>query len=265
MQLLLKTLLDAQLADVVGAAVVAFFVAAFYALFFRLVDAADVTHHMAGQLSVGIVAKQPRLDVHPRKTKTLGSKPGHLFVTQAGADGQGLKTLGLVAQLLEAALVPWLDIHQLPECLNGFFQVPHLGGRDLQRVSRVIGRQDNAVAVQNQAAVRHNGDHRRAIGLGLLVQVFMPHDLQINQPGSNQNKSEKNRQTRNQHPRTKARQVSFDVAQFSHASATRRGPKSAQQDRGDAKRADQVQHEPRNRLRRAAGGRPPRGAGSYTK
>ena len=124
-QLLLKTLLYAKFADVVRAAVVAFIFAAVNGFFFRLVDAAYVAHHMTAQLAVRVVAKQPCLDVHTRKAKTLGREAGHFFVCQAGADGQRFKVLGLFAQPLETPFVAQLNINHRAQRSDGFFKISH--------------------------------------------------------------------------------------------------------------------------------------------
>ena len=87
-QLLLKALLNAQLADVVGAPVVALVVAGLNDFFFCLVDAADVANHMAAQLAVRIAAEKPRLDVNAGKTKALGRKTCHFLVGQSRANRQ---------------------------------------------------------------------------------------------------------------------------------------------------------------------------------
>jgi hypothetical protein len=47
------------------------------------------------------------------------------------------------------------------------FAAPPRDGGDLQRVGRVIGRQHDAVAVDDLAAVGHHRHHRDAVGLGL--------------------------------------------------------------------------------------------------
>jgi hypothetical protein len=176
---------------------------------------------MAGQLAMRVVAKQPGPDVHARKTETLGRKTRDLFVGQPRADGQGLEIAGFLPQLFEAALVARRDLHQPAQRLDGFFEVADLGRRDFQCVGRVIGRQHDTVAVQDQATVGHDGDHRRAVALRLLIEVVMADHLQINQPGRHQCESKQHRQAGHQHAHTEAGQVSFDVAQFSHGPVTR--------------------------------------------
>ena len=165
----LKTLLNAQLADVIGAAVIALVFTFFDAFFFALVDAPDVTHHMAAQLAIRVAAKQTGLDVHTRKPETLGRKTRHFFVGQARADRQGLETLGVFAQLFKAPFVTWLNVDELTQRLDGRFNIEHLRGHDFERVGRVIGGQHHAIAVQDQATVGHDGNNRRAVALRLLT------------------------------------------------------------------------------------------------
>ena len=70
-QLAFVALLHPQLADVFGAPVVAVFILFFDAIFLPRIDAADVADHMAGQLPMGILAKQPGLDFDTRETVLL--------------------------------------------------------------------------------------------------------------------------------------------------------------------------------------------------
>ena len=57
MQLTLVALLHTQLADVLGAPVIAGVVLFFNAFFFFGVDAPDVAHHVAGQFTVRVLPK----------------------------------------------------------------------------------------------------------------------------------------------------------------------------------------------------------------
>ena len=88
MQLALVPLLYAQLANVLRAAVIALFIAFFQLFFFFLIDAPYVAHHMAGQVTKGVIAEQARFDFYARKTKVLCGELGHLFVSQPRTDGQ---------------------------------------------------------------------------------------------------------------------------------------------------------------------------------
>jgi hypothetical protein len=105
-QVALVALLEAGLADVVGAPVVGGVVALLDALEVAVVDAADVADHVGGEAAHRIVAEQARLQLDAGKAVALGDEAGHLFVGEPVADRQGLEALALVHQLLEAR-GPW--------------------------------------------------------------------------------------------------------------------------------------------------------------
>ena len=186
MQLLLETVLYAELADVVGAAVVALVLAVFNGFLFSLVDAADVAHHMTAEFAKRVISKQPGLDVNTRKAVALGGEARHLFISQSGAQRNRFEGSGLLAQALEASLVARLNVHDLLQLGNRRVQISHLGRRDFQREGRVVRCQHNAVAVQNHAAIGHDGNNRRAVVFSLIGQVGVPVHLQINQPRRHQ-------------------------------------------------------------------------------
>ena len=121
MQLLLKTLLNTQLAYVVCAPVIAFVVAAVNGFFFLGVDAADITHYVTAQLAKRVAAKQARLDVNTGKAKTLGCKTSDFFIRQAGTNRQGFKVFRLFTQTFKTAFVTRLNVHHGAKCSNGFF------------------------------------------------------------------------------------------------------------------------------------------------
>ena len=89
-QLALKALLGAELANVFGAPVVGLvFVGPFFdAGLLSVVDAPDVANHVARHLPVRVLADQPRPHIDTRKAVALRRETGHLFVAQAGAQGQ---------------------------------------------------------------------------------------------------------------------------------------------------------------------------------
>jgi len=206
MQLLLEALLNAELADVLGAAVVALILVRPFLddLLLGLVDPADVANHMAGQLAPGVVAEQPRLDLHAGEAEALRRKLGHFLIGQAGADRQRVDALGLLAQLLEATPVARRDVQHLGQLLDGLLDVGHLGRADLQRVGRVIGGQHDAVAVQDQAAVGHHRHDGGTVGLGLGIELVMPDHLQVDQPHRQQAEARQHDGRDHQHAGTKA-------------------------------------------------------------
>ena len=104
-QLALVALLDAELADVLGAAVVGEVVVGpvvVHLLLLGLVDAADVADQVAADLAERIVAEQPRLDLDAGEAEALRGEARDLLVGEPGADRQRLEALALVEQALEA-------------------------------------------------------------------------------------------------------------------------------------------------------------------
>ena len=115
-QLALVALLDAELADVLGAAVVGELVVGpvvLHLLLLGLVDAADVADQVAADLAERIVAEQPRLDLDAVEAEALRGEARHLLVGELGADRQRLEALALVEQALEALAVARLDLDDL--------------------------------------------------------------------------------------------------------------------------------------------------------
>jgi hypothetical protein len=88
-QLPFVALLQAQLADVFGALVVALFVVfpVFHGRLFGLVDAPDVTQQVGARFTQRVAAEEPRLDLHTRKAEALGREPRHFLVAELGAYG----------------------------------------------------------------------------------------------------------------------------------------------------------------------------------
>jgi hypothetical protein len=120
-------LLNAELANVFRPAVIALFLLRpiLNGALFGLIDTPDIADHMAGQLTIGVVAKQARLDLHTRETVVLRRKAGHLLVTQARAYGDGLKTFRFLTNLLEAASVTRRYVHNFGQFFNGLLQIGH--------------------------------------------------------------------------------------------------------------------------------------------
>jgi hypothetical protein len=221
-QRLLVALLDAELADVVGALVVGlvFLGPVFHRDLLALVDAPDVAEHVRGELALRVVAEQARLDLHARKAIALRREARHFFVAQARADRNGVEAARVFAQALEAAAVARRHLEHLGQAVDGFLDVVHLRGRDLQRVGRVVRGQHDAVAVEDEPPVGHHRHHRRAVALGLLGQVFVPRDLQVDEPRAQQAEGEQHGHADDDHAALEAREVGGDVADFGHGGAS---------------------------------------------
>ena len=120
-QLRLVALLQAQLADVLGAAVVGLVLVRPVVddlLLFFLVDAADVAHEVARELAVRIVAEQPRLDLHAREAEALRDEARHLLVGELGADRHRLEALALGGQAREALAVARRHLDHLGDLVD---------------------------------------------------------------------------------------------------------------------------------------------------
>ncbi|CAJ0798424.1 hypothetical protein LMG18090_03708 [Ralstonia mannitolilytica] len=231
-QLRLVALLDADLADVFGAAVVVRVLARVVrhaglavgiahvvdALQVALGDPADVADHVRGGLAQRVLAEQPRVHVHARKAEALRRETRDLLVGELAADRQAFKAAGVFHQPLEAAAVARLDVDHLRELVDRVVQrVLQLGRRDLERVGGIVARQHHAVAVHDDAAVGLDGRDGDAVvfGLGrvlLVLDLLQPEEAREQQPEADQHEQRGRRQ-----PQAEARQLLFDVADFGHA------------------------------------------------
>ena len=216
--MLFVALLNAELADVLGSFVVGevFVFPVFHRRFFGLVDTADVAEHMARDLAVRVVAEKAGLDFDARKAIALRCETRHFFIAQAGANRHRIETARVFSQALEAAAVAWRDVDHLGQAIDRRVDIDGLGRRDLQRVGRVVRRQDDAVAVQDEAAVRHHRHHGRSVVFGLLGQVFVPHHLQVREPHAQQPKGHQHRDSGDDDAALEARDLGSDVAYFGH-------------------------------------------------
>ena len=215
-QVVLVALLDAELADVLGAAVVGRVITVVDGFLLGLVDAADVAEQVAADLAERIVAKQPRLHVDARKAEALCGEAGNLLVGQLGADRQRLEVLALVHQPLEALAVARLDVDDVTQALDGGLQVVDLRRADLEGVCRVVVCQHHTVAVDDQPAVGNDRHHRDAVVLGANTQFVVLVDLQVHQPHAEQAEAHQHEHCSGNQPQAKAPDLLFDVAQFGH-------------------------------------------------
>ena len=211
MQLCLVALLDAELADVLGAAVVIGVITLVNLFFFGLVNAAYIADHVAGQFAKRIVAKQSGLDFHAGETVALRRKACYLGVGQTRANRQGFKAARLFQQLLEAAPVARRDVQHLGQIVQHLVQRPTFAGRDFERIGRVIAGQHDAIAIQDQPPVGNDGHDGGAVVFGLCAQLFVAPDLQIQQAGNQQQKADQHHQTEHKDAGTKPRQINLDI------------------------------------------------------
>ena len=96
-----------------------------------------------------------------------------------------------------------------------------LARRDLERVGRVVVREHDAVAVEDQPAVRNDRHHRDPVVLGLRRQLGVLVDLQIDESSRQQPEREQHERSRGGQAHAKAPDFLLDVLEFSHALAAR--------------------------------------------
>ena len=175
-QLVLVARLDAGAADEVGAAVVGVGSFLLEARLVVLVDAAHVADGVRGDVAVRVLAEQARLDLHALVAEAVHREARHLLVGEPGADRHAFGIARLDHHLLEAGAVARRDLDQLGQLVDGALDAPHPAREDLERVARVVARDDDAVAVDDQAAVGRDRHDRDAVVLGLRgVDVVLDH------------------------------------------------------------------------------------------
>ena len=218
-QLAFVALLQAQFADDVGASVIGqhLVIPVFHQLFLGAVDAADVADQVAPHLTRRVAAEQSCAHVHARKTEALGDETRDLLVTELGADRQRFEALALLLQAPEAAAVARRDLdHQVQAVDHRVELTDHFGRRELQRVSRVVGGQHHAIAVDDQTAVGHHWHHGNTVGFGLQREFLMAKDLQPDQSAHQQGEAEQHKQRRSDQPGVETFQFALKVLQLSH-------------------------------------------------
>ena len=178
MQFVLVVLLDAELADMVGAFVV-HLLAIFGNLFqVFVVDAAHVAERVGGQFGKRIMTEQARLDFHAREAIRIGGKARHFLVGQPCLDRQAVGAAQFCAQFAKAVAFAGFDLDDFGQRLNGGVEIDDLRRIDFQRVRREVACQHDAVAIENETAIGLNGDDRNAVVLRLGLVILMMKELQ---------------------------------------------------------------------------------------
>ena len=157
MQIFFVALFEADLADVFGATVVGIVAVRFKLLKLALVDAADVAHHMRKKFALRVLTEQAGVDIDTRKAIAVGGETRDFLVGEAVADRQTFEAFAFLQQLLEASTVAWRDFNHARQPIDQLFHVVDLARRDLQRIGRIIVRQHDAMPVDDDAAVGHDG------------------------------------------------------------------------------------------------------------
>ena len=169
--------LEAQLADVLHAAISRLV----DLVLFLFVDASDVTEEMHPEARERVVPPQARLEFHAAEIRPLDRQPRRFFLGEVRAQHEIFESrpfAQLFAEILEVRLI---QAHDLAQLLEQCIHVVDLLGDDLQRVHRIILREDDTVAIEDQAARRLDRDRLDAVGLRQRFVVAMREHLQVGQ------------------------------------------------------------------------------------
>ncbi len=225
-QFLFVSLLEPHLADVIRRAVVGG--GALLAQFVDVVvaDAPDVADDMRSDLGVRIMPEQPGVDFHPGKPEVIHRKTRHFLVVQARADRDAGEIVPLLEQFLEALAVFRRDLHQCGQIQDGLFEVADQRGCDLQGIGGKIVREHDAVAVQDEPAVRHHRNDENAILLRKRVVVLVLDDLHIEETDQQDEEGEQHRATDDRKAQLEVIKLALVIAQFNgsiHSTADHAG------------------------------------------
>ena len=157
----LITRLEAEFADVLGA-VVDIFVDSRHFLF---VDARHVTDGMHPESALGIVALQTRTQFRAVQAMPLDRKARGFLVAEMGAQHQTFEARALAQLLAKQLDVFFVERHQPAELAQQRIHVLDLVGYDFDGHDRIVLRQHDTVAIQDQAAHRRYRHRIDTVGL----------------------------------------------------------------------------------------------------
>src|SRR5439155_19599573 len=185
----------------------------FDALHIGVVDAADVADRVRGDLALRVGAEEPRLDLEAGEAIAVHREARDLLLGQARADRQALEVLAFLLQLPEAAPVARAHVDDRRELVDRALDVGDLARRDLERVGGIVRGEHFAVAVDDEAAVRHHRHHRDAVRLAERVVVLALHDLQPREAAEEKRERGDDREPREHQPVAKDGELALLVAQ----------------------------------------------------
>jgi hypothetical protein len=140
-----------------------------------------------------------------------------LLVGEARADRQRIELAALLEQLAEALAVARLDVDEAGELVDQFVERPRGGRRDLERVGRVVVREHDAVAIEDQAAVRRDRHDRDPVLLGERQVVVVLDHLQVEEPQQQHEEQEHDASRADGEPPVEALQLVRQVAHLDAA------------------------------------------------
>src|SRR4030095_14246938 len=214
MQLTLVALLDADLADVVGASIDGKLITFLELLQIAFVDAANVAYDVGKELGVRVLAKQTRVDIDPGKAVAIRRKAGDFLLGKSGAYRQALEVLAFLEQFFETAPVAGRNVDDRGELIDELLQVTRLARRYLQRVGGIVVGEDRAIAVGDDPAVRDDRHNGYAVRLGQRVKMLVLEDLKVGEPDREQPEHEQHERRRGREAQPEPMDLELGVAQF---------------------------------------------------
>jgi hypothetical protein len=216
-QVLLVARLEAGLADVVRALVVGLRAVGLEALDVALADAADVAHDVGKELALRVLAEQPRIDLHTREAVAVRGEARDLLVGEPRADGEAADALRLLEELAEPPPVARRDVHHRGELVDERFEIRHPGWRDLEGVGRVVVREHHAVAVDDDAAVGHDGHHGNPVVLRQRMKMVVPDELQVAEAQEQRAEEHEHEAGKERHAPPEGGELALGIAKFDEA------------------------------------------------
>jgi len=195
-QLEFVMLLQAGFAEMFRALVIGVFFRVRNTVQVIVVDPADVAQGVGSQFPQGILAEEAGLHLHPRETVAVGSEFGHFLIRQPGADGDGLKILGVFQKLAKAFPVLGGHFHQLTQGVDHLIQgAIHLGGSNFQGKGGVVAGQHHPVPVHDQAPIGQDGHQGNTVFFGPGAVVIVLHHLEPDKAAHQENEGDQHQGT----------------------------------------------------------------------
>ena len=130
-----------------------------------LADGRDIAQRMYRQLTMRIVARQARADVHAREVVAVHRKARDFLFAEAQADRHGLEAAPCPHQPGDVAHLVVGDQLQLRQAAQGSGEVGNLLAHQLQLIRGLVFGQHLAVAIEDEAPVGGNGLQSCAVAL----------------------------------------------------------------------------------------------------
>ena len=144
-------------------------------------DGADVADRVHAAGAERVVARQARPDLHAGELVAAGGEARQFLVGELQLDRHGLEDAPAANVFLQAREVGVVEQPELRQADQRRVDVGDLLARQLQLIRGRVGRERQAVAVEDQPAVRRNRLDLDAVALREIREVVVLNDLQPHQ------------------------------------------------------------------------------------